>query len=100
MSSAGPVAFVILVAMVASVLLPLLWWGIALWQWKSKLRGLCKISMLLSVFPIFSVLALHYGKEISPKISFIFFSVTPFISAFLLVAIFSLTVYKVLNSDR
>lgn len=99
MASASPVAFVILVAMVGAVLLPLLWWGLALWQWKYKLPGLSKISMVLSIMPILSVLALHYGKELSAKYSVIFFSVTPFISSFLLVVIFSLTVYKVRNSD-
>lgn len=59
MASASPVAFVILVAMVGAVLLPLLWLGLALFQWKYKLRGLSKISMVLSIMPILSVLALN-----------------------------------------
>ncbi len=99
MASASPVAFVILVAMVGAVLLPLLWWGLALWQWKYKLRGLSKISLVLSIMPILSVLVLYNGKEISAKYSVILFSATPFISSFLLVVILGLTVYKVLKSD-
>ncbi|HEY7885379.1 MAG TPA: hypothetical protein VIC08_10570 [Cellvibrionaceae bacterium] len=99
MASVAPVAFVILVAMAGAILLPLLWWVLALWQRKNKLLGLFKISMILSIIPIFSVLALYYGKEFSAKYSVIFFALTPFISAFLLAAVFGVTVNKVRNSD-
>jgi hypothetical protein len=99
MASASPVTFVILVAIIGAVLLPLLWWGLALWQRKYKLHGLSKISMVLSIMPILSVLSLQYGKEISAKYSMIIFSATPFVSVFLLVTIVGFSVYKVFNSD-
>jgi len=97
MASAAPVAFVILVAMAGAILLPLLWWFLAFWQRKYKLAGLFKLSIVLSIMPILSVLALHYGKEISAKYSLIFFSVTPFVSFFLLIVLLIITIYKTRN---
>lgn len=100
MASVAPVALVVFVAMVGAVLLPLLWWGLALWQRKYKLRGLFRVSMILSVTPIFSVLSLYYGKEFSAKYSLLFFTLTPFVNALLLVMVFFVTIHKVRSSDQ
>ena len=87
MASASPVAFVILVGMAGAILLPILWWCLAFWQRKHNLNRLSKLSMVLSIIPILSVFALHYGKEISAKYSVIFFSATPFVSSLLLIVL-------------
>jgi hypothetical protein len=99
MASAAPVAFIVLVAMCGAVLLPVLWWCLAFWQRKRKLKGLSKLSMALSIVPIFSVVVLHYGKHISSKYSVIFFSATPFISIFLLIVLFVITIIKARNAN-
>jgi hypothetical protein len=61
---------------------------------------LFKLSIALSILPILSASAIHYGKEISAKYSLIFFTVTPFISSLLLMVLFVVTMYKVFKKDN
>jgi hypothetical protein len=96
-ASASPVALIIFIAMVGSILIPLLWWLLAFWQRKLRLTGLSNCSIALSAIPILSILGLFYGKSVSAKYSVIFFSIAPFVSTFLLIVILILTISKARN---
>jgi hypothetical protein len=78
MASTSPLALIIVFALVGALILPLLWWILAFWQRKYSLFGFYKVSLLLSLMPIVSVIGLRLGGEISAKYSVIFFTVSPF----------------------
>ncbi|HRH79099.1 MAG TPA: hypothetical protein PK129_17270 [Cellvibrionaceae bacterium] len=95
MTSAQPVAFVILIAMGSAVLFPPLWWILSYWQHKIKQSRLSKISLFLSVIPILSIGVLFLGKSILPaKLSLITFSLAPFLSLVFFIILITITIVK------
>jgi len=95
MGSAYPIGVLIIIAVVSAVVLPVLWLFLAYWQRKRKLLSLSNVSMMLSLLPVLIFLALYYGKYISAKYSFIFFSVSPFLNILAFIVLFAYTIYKV-----
>ncbi len=99
MASTSPLALIIIFALAGALVLPLLWWVLAFWQRRYSLFGFYKISILLSLMPIVSVIGLRFGGEISAKYSVIFFTVSPFINILAFIAVFAITVRKVRSQN-
>lgn len=99
MASTSPLALIIVFALVGALILPLLWWILAFWQRKYSLFGFYKVSLLLSLMPIVSVIGLRLGGEISAKYSVIFFTVSPFINLLAFITAFTITILKVRSQD-
>jgi hypothetical protein len=99
MASTSPLALIIVFALVGALILPLLWWILAFWQRKYSLFGFYKVSLLLSLMPIVSVIGLRLGGEISAKYSVIFFTVSPFINLLAFITVLTITILKVRSQN-
>ena len=99
MASTYPLAVIIVFSLVCVVILPLLWLVLAMWQRRCGLLVSSRVSIVLSMMPIISILGLYYGKEISAKYSVIFFAVSPFISVLALGTLFLITIFNVRSQN-
>ena len=94
MASAYPIAVLMIIALAGAVVLPPLYWLLAFWQRKLGLQKLFKFSLALSTLPVFSLLFLFFGKEISAKYSVLLFFTAPVFCIFALIVIIVITSVK------